>query len=70
MPSAPIRGRPVGKRRPTTFRPSDDVYAMLVELQELMGLKQSGVIEVAIRDYYRKTTGRKKPEKPGEKPQE
>lgn len=70
MPTAPIRGRPVANKRPTSFRPSDDVRRMLDELQDLLGVKQSAVIEIAIRDYYRRQTGRKKPENPPEKPTE
>lgn len=51
---------------PTSFRLSDEAKRMLAELETHLGVKKSAVLELAIRNLYRKETGRKKsPENEG-----
>lgn len=67
--SAVVTPRSADVARPKkqrNFRLSDECNAMLVELAASFAFTETAVIELAIRHLYRRETGRKKPEKPGE----
>jgi predicted transcriptional regulator len=51
---------------PTSFRLSDEALRMLAELEGSLGVKRTAVVELAIRQLYRKEgKDRKPPKKPG-----
>lgn len=56
--SAPVARRKLAKN----FRLTEQVVAMLDELADLHGLNRTEVVEVAVREKFRRDTGRVKPE--------
>jgi hypothetical protein len=55
--------RTVPPENPLSYRPTTAAKRMLEELGELLDLRRGQVIEKAIRDLYRRETGRKMPKK-------
>lgn len=57
-----VAGSPtVAKKNPTSFRLSDEAIRIISELQERFGVSQADVVEMALRELYRKETGQNKP---------
>jgi len=61
MLQAKIKVRSVARKQPTSFRFSEEMGSMLDDLERLLGINRTAVIEQAVRALYRRETGRKKP---------
>jgi predicted transcriptional regulator len=69
MPAAAPPRRPKVAKKKTSFSISEEVDRILAELEAETGITRTSIVEMAVRDFYkkRKRQGKSKqiPEKPG-----